>query len=113
MEGIFFLGSFCAISWLKKRGLMPGLTFSNACIPRDEGLHCSFACQLYSKLQHKLSEEEIFRIVGEAVSVEKGFICDALLVSLIGLNATLMSQYIESVAVRLLRDLGYQPLFGS
>ena len=113
VEGIFFSGSFCAIFWLKKRGLMPGLTFSNELISRDEGLHCSFACQLYSKLQNKLSEEDIHSLIGEAVTVEKDFICDALPVSLIGMNAALMSQYIEFVADRLLRDLGYRPLYGS
>lgn len=113
VEGIFFSGAFCAIFWLKKRGLMPGLTFSNELISRDEGLHCSFACQLYSKLERKLSERDIHRIIGEAVQVEKGFICDALPVSLIGMNASLMAQYIEFVADRLLRDLGYRPLFGS
>jgi ribonucleotide reductase beta subunit family protein with ferritin-like domain len=113
VEGIFFSGAFCAIFWLKKRGLMPGLTFSNELISRDEGLHCSFACQLYSKLQNKLSEEDIHSLIGEAVGVEKGFICDALPVSLIGMNASLMSQYIEFVADRLLHDLGYRPLYGS
>jgi ribonucleotide reductase beta subunit family protein with ferritin-like domain len=113
VEGIFFSGSFCAVYWLKKRGLMPGLTFSNELISRDEGLHCSFACQLYSKLENKLSEREIHKLIGEAVSVEKGFVCDALPVSLIGMNASLMSQYIEFVADRLLQDLGYRALFGS
>eukprot|EP00594_Rhizosolenia_setigera_P010849 CAMPEP_0178961924 /NCGR_PEP_ID=MMETSP0789-20121207/14029_1 /TAXON_ID=3005 /ORGANISM="Rhizosolenia setigera, Strain CCMP 1694" /LENGTH=357 /DNA_ID=CAMNT_0020645917 /DNA_START=482 /DNA_END=1555 /DNA_ORIENTATION=- len=113
VEGIFFSGSFCAIFWLKKRGLMPGLTFSNELISRDEGLHCSFACQLYSKLQSKLSQEEVFDIIREAVSVEQSFICDALSVSLIGMNAKLMGQYIEFVADRLLMDLGYEPLYGS
>lgn len=113
VEGIFFSGSFCAVFWLKKRGLMPGLTFSNELISRDEGLHCSFACQLYSKLENKLSEREIHTLIGEAVDVEKGFVCDALPVSLIGMNASLMSQYIEFVADRLLQDLGYRPLFGS
>jgi ribonucleoside-diphosphate reductase subunit M2 len=113
VEGIFFSGAFCAIFWLKKRGLMPGLTFSNELISRDEGLHCSFACKLYSKLERKLSESEIQRIIGEAVNVEKEFICDALPVSLIGMNAVLMSEYIEFVADRLLQDLGYRPMFGS
>ena len=113
VEGIFFSGSFCAIFWLKKRGLMPGLTFSNELISRDEGLHCSFACQLYSKLQQKLSEQRIHEVIGEAVEIEKGFVCDALPVSLIGMNASMMSQYIEFVADRLLQDLGYRPLFGS
>jgi ribonucleotide reductase beta subunit family protein with ferritin-like domain len=113
VEGIFFSGAFCSIFWLKKRGLMPGLTFSNELISRDEGLHCSFACQLYSKLQRKLSQEDIHNLIREAVDVEKGFVCDALPVSLIGMNSSLMSQYIEFVADRLLQDLGYQPLFGS
>ncbi|CAJ1953412.1 unnamed protein product [Cylindrotheca closterium] len=113
VEGIFFSGAFCAIFWLKKRGLMPGLTFSNELISRDEGLHCSFACQLYNKLEKRLSEEDIHRLIGEAVGVEKGFVCDALPVSLIGMNKSLMSQYIEFVADRLLSDLGYRPLFGS
>lgn len=113
VEGIFFSGAFCAIFWLKKRGLMPGLTFSNELISRDEGLHCSFACQLYAKLERKPAEEEIQRIIAEAVDVEKGFICDALPVSLIGMNASLMSQYIEFVADRLLKDLGYRALYGS
>jgi len=113
VEGIFFSGSFCAIFWLKKRGLMPGLTFSNELISRDEGLHCSFACQLYSKLQKKLSDEELHNLIGEAVEVEKDFICDALPVSLIGMNAGLMAQYIEFVADRLLLDLGCRPLYHS
>jgi len=113
VEGIFFSGSFCAIFWLKKRGLMPGLTFSNELISRDEGLHCSFACKLYSKLERRLSEEDIHRIIKEAVDVEKGFICDALPVSLIGMNSMLMGQYIEFVADRMLRDLGYRHLYGS
>jgi len=113
VEGIFFAGSFCALFWLKKRGLMPGLTFSNELISRDEGLHCMFACQLYAKLQRRLPEEDIHRIINEAVQVEKGFICDALPVSLIGMNAPLMGQYIEFVADRLIKDLGYSPLYGS
>ena len=113
VEGIFFSGAFCSIFWLKKRGLMPGLTFSNELISRDEGLHCSFACQLYSKLQRKLPEKQIHDLIREAVEVEKGFVCDALPVSLIGMNASLMSQYVEFVADRLLQDLGYSPVFGS
>jgi ribonucleotide reductase beta subunit family protein with ferritin-like domain len=113
VEGIFFSGAFCSIFWLKKRGLMPGLTFSNELISRDEGLHCSFACRLYSKLERKLPERAIHTLIGDAVEVEKGFICDALPVALIGMNASLMSQYIEFVADRLLTDLGYRPLFGS
>ena len=113
VEGVFFAGSFCSIFWLKKRGLMPGLTFSNELISRDEGLHCSFACQLYSKLQNRLSEEDIHRVIGEAVVVEKGFICDALPVSLIGMNSDLMGNYIEFVADRLSVDLGYRPIYGT
>jgi len=113
VEGIFFSGSFCAIFWLKKRGLMPGLTFSNELISRDEGLHCSFACQLYSKLTKKLSQEEIHKVIKEAVDVEKSFICDALPVSLIGMNSRLMGQYIEFVADKMLNDLGYQAYYGS
>jgi ribonucleotide reductase beta subunit family protein with ferritin-like domain len=113
VEGIFFSGAFCSIYWLKKRGLMPGLTFSNELISRDEGLHCSFACQLYSKLERKLSEKDIHGLIGKAVEVEKEFVCDALPVSLIGMNKSLMAQYIEFVADRLLGDLGYRPLFGS
>mmetsp|Transcript_9494 Transcript_9494/g.21432 ORF Transcript_9494/g.21432 Transcript_9494/m.21432 type:complete len:428 (+) Transcript_9494:209-1492(+) len=113
VEGIFFSGSFCAIFWLKKRGLMPGLTFSNELISRDEGLHCSFACQLYSKLERKLTQEEINNLIGEAVEVEKSFICDALPVSLIGMNSSLMGQYVEFVADRMLTDLGYEPLYQS
>ena len=113
VEGIFFSGSFCAIFWLKKRGLMPGLTFSNELISRDEGLHCSFACQLYSKLTKKLSQEEIHKVIKEAVDVEKSFICDALPVSLIGMNSRLMGQYIEFVADKMLNDLGYQSYYGS
>lgn len=113
VEGIFFSGAFCAIFWLRKRGLMPGLTFSNELISRDEGLHCSFACQLYSKLVRKLPEHRIHKLVGDAVEVEKAFVCDALPVDLIGMNASLMSQYIQFVADRLLTDLGYRPLYGS
>ena len=113
VEGIFFSGSFCAIFWLKKRGLMPGLTFSNELISRDEGLHCSFACQLYSKLKNKLTQDQINKIIGEAVEVEKSFICDALPVSLIGMNSSLMGQYVEFVADQMLTDLGYEPLYHS
>jgi ribonucleotide reductase beta subunit family protein with ferritin-like domain len=113
VEGIFFSGSFCAIFWLRKRGLMPGLTFSNELISRDEGMHCTFACKLYSKIKHKLSQHTISAIINEAVEIEKGFICSALPVSLIGINSQLMSQYIEFVADRLLTDLGYKPLYHS
>lgn len=108
VEGIFFSGSFCAIYWLKKRGLMPGLTFSNELISRDEGLHCDFACELYRMLEHPLSAERVTEIIAEAVQVEKGFICDALPVSLIGMNSGLMSRYIEFCADRLLASLGYE-----
>ena len=107
VEGIFFSGSFCSIFWLKKRGLMPGLTFSNELISRDEGLHCDFACLLYvNHLQNKLSEETIREIIVDAVVIEKEFVTDALPVKLIGMNAELMCQYIEFVADRLLVALG-------
>eukprot|EP00963_Diacronema_lutheri_P001433 scaffold86_cov338-Pavlova_lutheri.AAC.96 len=102
VEGIFFSGSFCAIFWLKKRGLMPGLTFSNELISRDEGLHCDFACLLYELLDNKLSEETVLTIVTDAVEIEKEFICEALPVHLVGMNADLMREYIEFVADRLL-----------
>ncbi len=111
VEGIFFSGSFCAIFWLKKRGLMPGLTFSNELISRDEGMHCDFACLLYSMLEKKLTDEELHAIVGEAVEYEKEFVCDALPVSLIGMNADMMSQYIEFCADRLLVALGASKLY--
>ncbi|MRX48147.1 MULTISPECIES: ribonucleoside-diphosphate reductase small subunit [Pedobacter] len=107
VEGIFFSGSFCSIFWLKKRGLMPGLTFSNELISRDEGLHCEFACLLYGMLQNKLSKEEVYEIISEAVEIEKEFISEALPVNLIGMNARLMMQYIEFVADRWLVELGY------
>lgn len=102
VEGIFFSGSFCAIFWLKKRGLMPGLCFSNELISRDEGLHCDFACLLYSKLVHKLPPARIAEIICDAVEIEKEFVQDALPVELIGMNSTLMCQYIEFCADRLL-----------
>jgi len=102
VEGIFFSGSFCAIFWLKKRGLMPGLTFSNELISRDEGLHCDFACLLYSLLKRKLSEERVKAIVYDAVDIEREFVCEALSCDLVGMNATLMSQYIKFIADRLL-----------
>ncbi|MDP4130582.1 MAG: ribonucleoside-diphosphate reductase small subunit [Bacteroidota bacterium] len=111
VEGIFFSGSFCSLFWLKKRGLMPGLTFSNELISRDEGLHCEFACLLYSMLNRQLSKEEVFRIIAEAVSIEKEFISEALPVRLIGMNADLMKQYIEFVADRWLAELGYPKMF--
>jgi len=111
VEGIFFSGSFCAIFWLKKRGLMPGLTFSNELISRDEGMHCDFACLLYSMLENKLSDETIHSIVGDAVAHEKEFICEALSVDLIGMNSRMMATYIEFVADRLLVALGAPKLY--
>lgn len=106
VEGIFFSGSFCSIFWLKKRGLMPGLSFSNELISRDEGLHCDFACLLYNQLTNKLSVEKVTDIITNAVTIEKEFVVDAIPVRLIGMNADLMCQYIEFVADRLLQSLG-------
>jgi len=106
VEGIFFSGSFCSIFWLKKRGLMAGLSFSNELISRDEGLHCDFACLLYSQLQNPLPKEKVIEIITNAVEIEKEFVTDALPVKLIGMNAELMRQYIEFVADRLLLALG-------
>jgi ribonucleoside-diphosphate reductase beta chain len=109
VEGIFFSGSFCSIFWLKKRGLMPGLSFSNELISRDEGLHCDFACLLYTDhIKNKISQERIYEIILHAVEIEKEFVTVALPVSLIGMNAELMCQYIEFVADRLLVSLGCQ-----
>ncbi|MEO9257361.1 MAG: ribonucleotide-diphosphate reductase subunit beta [Crocinitomicaceae bacterium] len=106
VEGIFFSGSFCSIFWLKKRGLMPGLAFSNELISRDEGLHCDFACLLYNNhVENKLPKQKIIDIIVDAVNIEKEFILDALPVRLIGMNSDLMSQYIEFVADRLLLEL--------
>jgi len=102
IEGIFFSGSFCSIYWLKKRGLMPGLTFSNELISRDEGLHTDFACLLYSMLNNKLSVERVQKIVCDAVEIEKEFITEALPVALVGMNGDLMKDYIDYVADRLL-----------
>ncbi len=113
VEGIFFSGSFCSIFWLKKRGLMPGLTFSNELISRDEGMHCEFACLLYKMLDNKLSKEAATAIITDAVEIEKEFISDALPVSLIGMNAKMMSQYIEFVADRWLGELGYDKVYGA
>ncbi len=106
VEGIFFSGSFCAIYWLKKRNLMPGLAFSNEFISRDEGMHTDFACLLFNMLHDRPSSETIVQIIKEAVEIEKEFICDALSVSLIGMNAPLMSEYIECCADRLNFALG-------
>jgi len=111
VEGIFFSGSFCSIFWLKSRGLMPGLAQSNELISRDEGLHTQFACLLYSMLQNRLSQQEIEDIICNAVEVEKEFVVDALPVSLIGMNAKLMTQYIEFVADHLLNSLGYEKVY--
>lgn len=108
VEGIFFSGSFCSIFWLKKRGLMPGLTFSNELISRDEGLHTDFACLLYDHIKEKPAQETVRAIITEAVAIEKEFITDALPVNLIGMNSDLMSQYIEFVADRLLISLGLE-----
>ena len=111
VEGIFFSGSFCAIFWLKKRGLMPGLTFSNELISRDEGLHCDFACLLHSKLIRGAGENVIHRIIAEAVDIEIEFVTSALPVELIGMNAGLMQQYIQFVADRLLVALNCAKLY--
>lgn len=106
VEGIFFSGSFCSIFWLKKRGLMPGLSFSNELISRDEGLHCDFACLLYNNhVVNKLPQQTVIDIILDSVEIEKEFILDALPVRLIGMNSDLMSQYIEFVADRLLAEL--------
>ncbi|GIV29469.1 MAG: ribonucleoside-diphosphate reductase [Bacteroidia bacterium] len=114
VEGIFFSGSFCSIFWLKKRGLMPGLSFSNELISRDEGLHCDFACLLYTKyIQNKLPESTVHQIIREAVSIEHEFVRDAIPVRLIGMNADLMCQYIEFVADRLLVALGCSKIFNA
>merc|ERR1712050_553692 len=111
VEGILFSGSFCAIYWLKKRGLMPGLTFSNELISRDEGLHAEFACLLYGMLENKLPEDVVHDMIRGAVAVERGFICEALSCDLIGMNSELMTKYIEFVADRLLTALGHSKLF--
>lgn len=113
VEGIFFSGSFCSIFWLKKRGLMPGLTFSNELVSRDESLHCEFATLLYSKLNNKVSVERVQQIIREAVDIEKEFITEALPVSLIGMNGTLMKQYIEYVADFWLIRLGAPAIYNS
>jgi|TARA_B110000977_G_scaffold126182_1_gene161409 ribonucleoside-diphosphate reductase beta chain len=114
VEGIFFSGSFCSIFWLKKRGLMPGLTFSNELISRDEGLHCDFACMLYNNhLVNKLPKEEVQKIIADAVEIEKEFVTESLPVRLIGMNSDLMSQYIEFVADRLLTELGNEKIYNT
>ncbi|XP_065759202.1 ribonucleoside-diphosphate reductase subunit M2 B isoform X2 [Muntiacus reevesi] len=111
VEGIFFSGSFAAIFWLKKRGLMPGLTFSNELISRDEGLHCDFACLMFQYLVNKPSEERVREIIVNAVEIEQEFLTEALPVGLIGMNCVLMKQYIEFVADRLLTELGFSKVF--
>jgi len=113
IEGIFFSSSFSAIYWIKKRGRMPGLTFSNELISRDEALHTEFAILLYSKIQRKLSKKKIYEIVKDAVDIEKEFITEAIPCRLIGMNADLMCQYIEFVADRLVVQLGYEKIFHS
>jgi ribonucleoside-diphosphate reductase subunit M2 len=113
VEGIFFSSSFASIYWIKKRGLMPGLTLSNEFISRDEALHCEFAILIYSKLNKKLSKKRINEIIIEAVSIEKEFICDAIPCRLIGMNSELMCQYIEFVADRLLIQLGYDKIYNA
>ena len=114
VEGIFFSGSFCSIFWLKKRGLMPGLTFSNELISRDEGLHCDFACHLYTQhVVNKLPEETVISIIKDAVEIEKEFVTDSLPVNLIGMNAELMRQYIEYVADRLINELIGKKIYGA
>lgn len=112
VEGIFFSGSFCSIFWLKKRGLMPGLSFSNELISRDEGLHRDFACLLYTDhIKYKLPDEEVYNLIKDAVAIEQEFVSEALPVSLIGMNAELMKQYIEFVADHLLVSLGLQKVY--
>jgi ribonucleoside-diphosphate reductase beta chain len=114
VEGIFFSGSFCSIFWLKKRGLMPGLSFSNELISRDEGLHCDFACLLYNNhLVNKLPKETVTKIITDAVEIEKEFVTDAIPVKLIGMNADLMCQYIEFVSDRLLAELGCEKVYNA
>jgi len=113
IEGIFFSGSFCSIYWLKKRGIMPGLTFSNELISRDEGMHTDFAVLLFSKLINKPKKAKIHEIFKQAVEIEKEFICEALPCRLIGMNSMLMSQYIEFVADRLIVQLGYPKIYNT
>jgi ribonucleoside-diphosphate reductase subunit M2 len=111
VEGIFFSGAFCSIFWIKKRGLLPGLTFSNELISRDEALHCEFAILLYSKLIKKMSKSRIHEIIKEAVEIETEFICEALPCRLIGMNSQMMAQYIQFVADRLCVQLGYDKIY--
>lgn len=114
VEGIFFSGSFCSIFWLKKRGLMPGLTFSNELISRDEGMHCDFACHLHNNhLVNKVPKERIKEIIVDALEIEREFITESLPVKLIGMNADLMEQYLEFVTDRLLMELGCEKVYNS
>lgn len=113
VEGIFFSGSFCAIYWLKERGLMPGLTTSNEFIARDEGLHTDFACALYEEIQNKLPKAKVHKIIREAVKIEKQFITESLPCHLVGMNDKLMADYIEFVADRLSTQLGYGKIYGT
>ena len=113
VEGIFFSGSFASIFWLKKRGLMPGLTFSNELISRDEGLHTDFACLLFSHLKHRPTKQAVQDVITEAVTIEQEFLTEALPCALLGMNSTLMKQYIEFVADRLLLALGNQKFYNS
>jgi ribonucleoside-diphosphate reductase subunit M2 len=113
VEGIFFSGSFCSIFWLKKRGLMPGLCFSNELISRDEGMHCDFACLIYKKLVNQLPQSRVFEIIGDAVLIECEFVREALPVELIGMNSKLMSQYIEFCSDRLLVALGCEKKYNT
>lgn len=113
VEGIFFSGSFCAIFWLKKRGLMPGLTFSNELISRDEGMHCEFACMMHEKLNYGCDKDTIKRIITEAVTIEQKFVTEALPVGLVGMNETLMKQYIEFVADFWLQQLGCEKVYNA
>ena len=113
IEGIFFSGSFCAIYWLKKRGLMPGLTFSNELISKDESTHCYFACLLYSYIKNKIKPEIIYDIIKDAVAIEKEFITESIPCALIGMNADMMKEYIEFVSDRLLVQLGYEKIWNT
>ena len=113
VEGVFFSASFCSIYWLKNRGLMPGLTFSNELISRDEGQHTDFACLLHSMLSNKPKQKDVFNIIKEAVEIEKEFITNSIPCKLIGINSDLMQQYIEFVADRLLVQLGYEKIWNS
>ena len=114
VEGIFFSGSFCAIFWLKKRGLMPGLAFSNELISRDEGMHCDFACLLYNRhIKNRLEDETVISIIKDAVEIEKEFVSDAIPVKLIGMNADMMCDYIEFVADRLMISLNIEKIYNT